>query len=564
MASSDVRLLHDQRIPTRDGLNLSADVYLPLSGGPLPTIVQWTPYESTRERFIGWGVWFAQRGYASVVVDVRGRYESEGVFTAWIHDGPDAHDTLTWATGEQWCNGRIGTWGRSYGGLVQWQLAHLGHPNLECIAPQVIHDDYFWDGYFTGGAFQLALTLGAAALWSSAISLVTGPSAADLFLNDRVLRHLPLIELDELTIGRKVDYWHEWWAHQENDEYWQQFRHRPEKVTVPIFQQGGWFDPYSGSHLRSFGAIGDRVPNRVLIGPWSHEEEVETFRGDVDLGPRSVTVIREHELVFYDRYLKDVGNGWDERPPAELFVMGANEWRGEREWPLARTEFTPWYLHSGGRANTLAGDGRLDRERPRNGEPADRYDYDPEDPVPTIGGVNSVLTMTQGAETPVVPGPRDQRPLERRVDVLCYTSAVLDRDLEVTGPLEMVLYAASSAKDTDFVVRLSDVHPNGLAIFLTEGVLRARYRNSNDGDSTELLEPNEVAEYRIRCYPTANVFRAGHRLRLDVTSSSFPRFSRNLNTGEDVGTGTRMEVARQTILHTARYPSHLVLPVVPS
>ena len=177
MSLLDVRLLHDQRVPMRDGISLSADVYLPLSGGPHPTIYQWTPYESTRERFVGWGAWFAQRGYAAVVSDVRGRYESEGEFTAWSKDGVDAQDSLTWAAGEEWCNGRIGTWGRSYGALVQWQLLHEGHPNLECVAPQVIHDDYFWDGYWTGGAFQLALTLGAAAIWTSAISLVTGPSA---------------------------------------------------------------------------------------------------------------------------------------------------------------------------------------------------------------------------------------------------------------------------------------------------------------------------------------------------------------------------------------------------
>jgi uncharacterized protein len=548
---TDVRLLHDQRVPMRDGITLSADVYLPLGARGLPTIVQWTPYESTRERFVSWGVWFARRGYAAVVVDVRGRYESDGQFTAWEYDGQDAYDTVTWAAAEQWSNGRVGTWGRSYGGLVQWQLAHLQHPNVECIAPQVIHDDYFWDGYWTGGAFQLALTLGAAALWSSAMSLITGPSAQDIVLNDRVFGHLPLIELDEVTIGRKVDYWRTWWEHQENDAYWQQFRHRPERVDVPIFQQGGWFDPYSGSHLRSFAAIGERRPNRVLMGPWSHEEEVESFRGDVDLSA-AVTVIRDHELVFYDRYLKDEANGWEERPPLELFVLGANEWRGEHEWPLARTEPTPFYLRQGG---------ALDRDEPRAGEPADRYAYDPSDPVPTIGGVSSVLTMTQGAQTPIRPGPLDQRVLEARDDVLVYTSEPLERDVEAIGPVETVLYAASSARDTDFVVRLCDVFPDGRSIFLTEGILRARYRNSHEGDSTELLEPNEVAEYRIRCYPLANVFKAGHRLRLDVTSSSFPRFSRNLNTGEDVGTGTRMEVARQTVLHTDVYPSHVLLPV---
>ena len=547
----DVRLLHDQRVPTRDGITLSADVYLPLGAQGLPTIVQWTPYESTRERFVAWGVWFAQRGYAAVVVDVRGRYESEGTFTAWERDGADAHDTLTWAAAQQWSNGRIGTWGRSYGGLVQWQLLHLGHPNLGCAAPQVIHDDYFWDGYWTGGAFQLALTLGAAALWSSAISLITGPSARDIVLNDRIFGHLPLVELDEVTIGRKVDYWRLWWEHQVNDDYWQQFRHRPEKVDVPLFQQGGWFDPYSGSHLRSFAGVGDRVPNRVLIGPWSHEEEVETFRGDVDVSP-ALTVIRDHELAFYDRYLRDVDNGWDERPPAELYVLGANEWRGEHEWPLARTDFASFYLGQGG---------RLGRTEPEANEPADRYDYDPADPVPTIGGVNSVLTMTQGAETPIRPGPLDQRVLEARDDVLVYTSDVLEADLEVVGPVETTLYAASSAKDTDFLVRLCDVYPDGRSIFLTEGIIRARYRGSVEGESVELLEPGEVAEYRIRLYPVANVFRRGHRVRLDVTSSSFPRFSRNLNTGEDVGTGTRMQVAHQKILHTAAYPSHVLLPV---
>ncbi|HUQ23176.1 MAG TPA: CocE/NonD family hydrolase [Gaiellaceae bacterium] len=553
MSLLDVRLLHDQRVPMRDGISISADVYLPLSGGPHPTVYQWTPYESTRERFVGWGVWFAQRGYAAVVSDVRGRYESEGEFEAWSKDGIDAHDSLTWAAGEEWCNGRIGTWGRSYGALIQWQLLHQGHPNLECVAPQVIHDDYFWDGYWTGGAFQLALTLGAAAIWTSAISLVTGPAAGTLMLNDRIWRHLPLIELDEVAIGRKVGYWREWWEHQENDAYWHQFHHRAETVNVPIFQQGGWFDPYSGSHLRTFAKVGDRVPNRVLMGPWSHEEEVETFRGDVDLSA-GVTVIRDHELAFYDRYLRDEGNGWDERPPLELFVLGRNEWRGESEWPLPGTEYTQFFLRSAG---------RLDRDVPRSDEPADRYSYDPEDPVPTIGGVNSVLTMTQGAAEPILPGPWDQRVLEARDDVLSYTSDELDGDLEVIGPVEMVLFAASSAKDTDFFVRVCDVYPDGRSIFLTEGLLRARYRNSHEGDSTELLEPGEVAEYRIRCYPLANVFERGHRIRLDVTSSSFPRFSRNLNTGEDVGTGTRMEVARQTVLHTDVYPSHVLLPVIP-
>jgi putative CocE/NonD family hydrolase len=298
------------------------------------------------------------------------------------------------------------------------------------------------------------------------------------------------------------------------------------------------------------------------MGPWSHEEEFTRVVGGHDFGPEASRVIRDDDLRWYDQWLKELDTGVLDEPPISLFVMGANRWRHESEWPLPGTELTPLYLRSGGRANTLAGDGLLSREPASAAEAADTYDYDPANPVPTIGGNNSILTMMQNAVTPFGPGPADQRPLERRDDVLCYTSGPLEADLEVTGPVEAVLYAASSARDTDFVVRLSDVQPDGRALFLCEGILRARYRNGLD--RTELLEPGEVAEYRIRMYPTSNLFRRGHRIRVDVTSSSFPRFSRNLNTGEDVGTGTRMEIARQTVLHTSEYPSHVLLPIVPS
>ena len=248
-------------------------------------------------------------------------------------------------------------------------------------------------------------------------------------------------------------------------------------------------------------------------------------------------------------------------PPISLFVMGANRWRHEHTWPLPGTEFVPFYLQSGGRANTLAGDGALSSEPPGS-RPADTFDYDPADPVPTIGGNNSILMLTQHAVSPVVSGPVDQRTIERRDDVLCYTSAPLEADLEVTGPLEAVLYVASSARDTDFAVRLSDVHLDGRALVLTEGVIRARYRHGYE--QVELLEPGEPTELRIHMYPTSNLFGRGHRIRVDVTSSSFPRWSRNLNTGEDVATGTRMVMANQTVLHSSEYPSHVLLPVIPS
>jgi uncharacterized protein len=560
--AQDVRLLHDQRAPLRDGLSLSADVYRPLAHGPYPTIVQWTPYESSRDRFIDWGVFYAERGYAAVVLDVRGRYESDGDFTAYTRDGEDASDSLDWIVSQEWCNGRIGTWGRSYGAIVQWQLAPHRHPAVACMAPHVIMDDYYADCHYVGGAFQLALSLGAALIWSTSIGAVTGSSAGRLMLNDRVLRHLPLTEIDEQAIGRHVPCWQEWLAHPIDDDFWHSIRHRPEEMTVPVFQQCGWYDAYPGATMRTFDRLEGRVPQKVLMGPWSHEEEFTRVIGGHDFGPEASRVIREDDLRWYDQWLRDLDTGLLDEPPISLFVMGANRWRHETQWPLPGTELVPWYLRSGGRANTLAGDGVLSLDPPRPGEPPDTYDYDPAHPVPTLGGNNSILTMMQNAVEPFGPGPVDQRPLERRDDVLCYTSAPLERELEVTGPVEAVLYAASSARDTDFTVRLSDVQPDGRALFLCEGIVRARHRNGLD--RAELLEPGEVAEYRIRMYPTSNLFKRGHRLRVDLSSSSFPRFSRNLNTGEEVGTGTRMEIAHQTVLHTDAYPSHVLLPIVPS
>ena len=247
-------------------------------------------------------------------------------------------------------------------------------------------------------------------------------------------------------------------------------------------------------------------------------------------------------------------------PPIKLFVMGRNQWRFENEWPLTRTVFTPYYLHSQGGANTLYGNGMLTPDEPGNELP-DQFDYDPNNPVPTLGGNNSTWTMMKFAAEPVYPGPIDQRSIERRDDVLVYTSPALEADLEVTGPVDMVLYASSSARDTDFTAKLADVYPDGRAIHLAEGILRARHRKSLT--SVEFLQPGEVEEFRISLAPTSNVFLRGHRLRIEISSSNFPRFDRNLNTDEAIGFGTTWKIAHQTVLHTSQYPSHIVLPIIP-
>ena len=408
-AAHDVRLLHDQRVPMRDGISLSADVYLPLSGGPaLPTIVQWTPYESTRERFVALG-----RLVRAARLRRRRRRRARPLRVGGRVHGVDARTastpttSLTWAAGEQWCerpDRHLGPQLRRARPVAA--RCTSGHPNLECIAPQVIHDDYFWDGYWTGGAFQLALTLGAAALWTSAIALITGPSAArHRPERPRSSRHLPLIELDEVDDrpqGRLLA--RSGGSTRRTTTYWQQFRHRPEKVDVPIFQQGGWFDPYSGSHLRSFAAIGDRRPEPRPDRARGRTRRRSRRSAATSTSPPALTVIRDHELAFYDRYLKRRRQRLGRAAAAELFVLGA-----ERVARRARVAARP--APSPRRSTCAAAGGSTATSRGPTSRPT-ATTYDPADPVPTIGGVNSVLTMTQGARD--ADPPRAARPARAR------------------------------------------------------------------------------------------------------------------------------------------------------
>ncbi len=568
-ALHEVRLLHGLRLPMRDGVRLSADVYLPrYAQGPFPTIVTRTPYESGRDVFIELGVWWAERGYAFVVEDCRGRFESEGVFHAYFRDIEDGYDTLECVAAQAWCNGKIATWGRSYGALTQWLMAPLQSPHLTCMAPHVVCDDFFSDCHYVGGAFQLMLSLGAAVIWETNLATVVGSQAAKIFQNHAFWSYLPLIELDEWAIGRKVPYWREWLEHPTYDAYWERCNTmgRYHQITVPTFQQCGFFDPYAAAGFRGFNGMSQhgatpqaRTQQRILVGPWTHEVPDSTRMGDMNFGPESLLDIRKEEQRFFDWQLRGIEGAMADEQPIRIFVTGVNRWRCADQWPLPGTRTEPYYMHSNGRAQSDPDDGGLDQKPPGN-EPADRFAYDPQDPVPTRGGNLSVQMMSQNAEDPLLAGPVDQRSIEARADVLVYTSPVLAENLIVIGPVQVVLYAASSALDTDFTARLTDVDREGRSLVLCEGILRGRYRKSLT--ETELLEPGEVDEFKIELCPACHAFLAGHRLRLDISSSNFPRFSRNLNTGEDVATGTRMQTAQQTVLHTAQYPSHVVLPVV--
>jgi putative CocE/NonD family hydrolase len=553
----------------RDGVSLSADVYLPTGKGSFPTIVHRTPYESSADRWIRWAVSWAQQGYAAVLQDCRGKYESGGTFYAYNNEAADGYDTIEWIGNQPWCDGKIGTWGRSYGALVQWLMAPEAASRLTCMAPHVITDDYYAEVAYISGAFQLAHGILAAILYETSVSTVQGPGSAPIFNSPEFYRHLPLIDMDVAAIGRPIRYWRDWLEHPAFDDYWREscWTEHLGKIDLPVFQQSGWYDPYAtailrqGQTLRATAASAQaRAGQKMMVGPWAHAIPDGSRLGEIDFGPDANVSIRDLETRWFDHWLKGIDTGFLDEPPIQLFTMGANTWRFEEEWPLKRAVATPFYLHSNGRANSLHGDGGLSTDAPA-AEPVDRFDYDPARPVWTVGGNNSLDSLTPQAVEPIVSGPADQRAIERRDDVLVYTSAPLDEDLEVTGPLTVVLYAASSARDTDFTAKLVDVFPGGYAMNLAEGIVRARYR-SGDGRS-ELLTPGEATKFRITLYPTSNLFKRGHRIRLDISSSNFPRYSRNLNTGEDIATGTRIEIAHQTVLHSSDYPSHIILPVVP-
>ncbi|MEP6872090.1 MAG: CocE/NonD family hydrolase [Anaerolineaceae bacterium] len=552
----------------RDGVHLSTDVFLPAGPGPFPTVLFRTPYQSSDERWTSWAALMASHGYAAVVQDCRGRFESEGLFYAYHQEGPDGVDTLRWIRAQAWCNGRVGAWGRSYGGLFQWLMAKEGQDQLTCMAPHVISADYFHEVAYVGGAFQLLHGLVSAILYIIAPAFVRSPASLRLFNSPEFLGRLPLIDLDVEAIGKRIPHWRDWLEHPTYGDYWKAIAwvRSYDRMDTPVFQHGGWFDPYAGSALASFSGMSAAAPSerarrgqRVMIGPSAHMEPKDSVQGEIDFGPRAFVDIQEEELRWFDHWLKDADTGLPSEPPISLFVMGRNEWRGEYEWPLARAATIDYYLHSGGKANKAGGDGWLDREAPAHEEP-DRFSYDPRDPVYTVGGNNSINMNTIGWQKPILAGPADQRAIEGREDVLVYTTSPLKVEIEVTGPIELILYVASSAVDTDFTAKLIDVFPDGRSMNLSEGIIRTRYRNSVT--RLELLEPNEPTRLRLNLSPTSNVFLAGHRIRVDISSSNFPRFSRNLNTGEDVATGTRMAVARQTVLHSSQYPSRIMLPVV--
>jgi len=559
---ANVRFLNDLPVPMRDGVRLSADVYLPEDEvGPWPVLLARTPYDNTQLWDIG--CFWAQNGYVYVAQDVRGRYDSEGDFVPWESETEDGYDTLEWVGQQEWCDGNAGMTGGSYLGQVQWQAAFTQHPLLKAICPRVMGNNLWDSPHYQNGVFGL----GVNAVWGWRTMSRT-MQRIDHFDWPAILRSLPLRGMDRLT-GKQHPAFSTWLDHETYDDYWRATAvdEHFETFTIPVLQVCGWYDLYAGGMMANFIGLRKHAGNdlartnqQIVMGPWTHPQAGSIFppgttnAGDRDFGLVSLLDTKAIELAWFDRWLKGVDNGAEARSPVTIFVMGSNVWRDEQEWPLARTEWTPFYLHSGGAANTLHGNGRLGTEEPTS-EPPDTYRYDPANPTPTMGGCNC-------CNPEVVPwGVFDQRPVEMRGDVLVYTTAPLERDTEVTGPVEVRLFAASDGPDTDFTAKLIDVAPDGTAWNLCDGIVRGRYRNGRGPAS--LLTPGEITEFTIDCWVTSNVFKAGHAIRVEISSSNFPRFDRNLNTGRPIGDDAEGRVATNTIYHDAAHPSHVLLPVIP-
>jgi len=569
-----IRIDRDLPMKTRDGVTLKADVYRPDDGMKYPAILSRTPYNklmSGNSDYLA-AADAAFAGYAYVIQDTRGRFASEGSYMPGQPEGPDGYDAVEWVASEPWCDGRVGMAGGSYLGRIQWQTAMEKPPSLKAIAPAIISSGPIPESRLGGVMdFEQAVSWYAA----MAVEMVNrmereGKDVAKMremvtraMRNiDEVLEFLPFkgvphFDFEGLREGFSVRTAETALSllEKESDLYWDF-----SKVKVPCFHAGGWYDIYSGSLFTSFdkmrmagGTEAARQGQHIFCGPWAHGRTLLAFTGALHFGPAAGGVAAfapNRQLAFLDRYVK----GMDvDIPPVRYFVMGENAWRNGDTWPLPETEWTRFFLSSSGKANTASGDGELTMSAPGT-QPPDRYDYDPLNPVPTVGG----RSLPTGK---LVPGPFDQVHVERRSDVLCYTTRRLEANIEVTGPVTVHLFAASSAKDTDFAAKLVDVYPDGAAYNIAEGILRAKYRNGLLRPG--FITPGDINEYVIDLASVSVLFKKGHRIRLDITSSNFPRFDRNMNTGNPFGEDAEGIIANQTVYHDNTCASYVALPVIP-
>jgi putative CocE/NonD family hydrolase len=574
------RVIKEVNVParTRDGLTLFADVYRPDAPGKFPVILMRTPYNKSdpilgpmgRERL-------ASLGYILVVQDCRARFMSEGDwYHPMVHEAVDGYDAVEWAARLPWSDGNVGMAGQSALGMTQYLTAPTRPPHLRTMfavsSPSDWHECWVYRGAGVLDfrwliAYCLIMTpdqlarKGTQHLLETIRNYYPDPGNMNVGpLKDEHYCHLPIYDWVE-RLKDSVPYMRDYLDHPEYDAYWEHIdvKRKAHEISVPIFHVTSWYDGFLPGSLNLFANIREsgmtpeaRSGQRLLVGPWNHilYWNPTSSAGDVDFGPEAMIRINDMEQQWFDYWLKGIDTGIKDQRPIQIFVMGDNVWREEDEWPLARTKWTPYYIHSQGGANTLNGNGTLSRVPPQ-AERTDSFVYDPNDPVPTKGGSMLGLIST---------GPYDQQEVEARQDVLVYTSEPLVEDLEITGPLIVKLFAASTATDTDFTAKLLDVRPNGYAQNLQDGIIRARYRLT--GEHSTPIAPGEVYEYTINLWAISQVIKAGHRIRLEISSSNFPLYDRNPNTGGPLFKEKDLKTATQTIFHDAAHLSHVVLPII--
>jgi putative CocE/NonD family hydrolase len=567
------------RVPMRDGVELAADLWLPRSGGPAPTLVTRTPYGRTVTAQMAPPDALAEAGFAVVVQDCRGRFDSDGEWTYVHADVDDGYDTVEWAAAQSWSNGKVATFGASYMGYTQWLAAITHPPHLVTMIPECCAADYWVASFDSGGAFRLSLRLG----WTASVvasmaqawgiddpvlrqimkasialrtAMVSGDRQAEEAARDQVKAVLDgvfatrPIKNNPLWRGRAT-WLREIFEHEaRSDSNWRAVNPSSHygALDLPAVHVGGWYDIHLAGILDNYVGMRRQAPTerarngqRLIVGPWPHWTPQSGLVGEVDFGAEATLDVMALRLDWFRHWLQ--GRPEPDLPPVRLFVMGENRWRDEQEWPLARTVYTPWHLRVGGGLGPAA---------PGGAEAPDQFTYDPRDPVPTLGG-----RLLGSGE---VAGPFDQRPNESRPDVLVYSSEPLAEPMELTGPVTVELWAASDAPDTDFTAILIDVHPDEAAMNLCEGVVRARHSGLRSP-----LVAGAAYPLTIDLVATSVLIPAGHRLALHVSSSSFPEWEPNPNTGAPIGTDTAadLSVARQTIFHDARHPSRVILPVIP-
>ncbi len=544
---------------TRDGVTLRADIYRPKADGKFPVLLQRAPYD--KHIYIHEAIAGAQRGYIYIVQDSRGRFASDGDWQPFRDEGRDTYDAVEWAAALPYSNGKVAMTGISYVAVPELLGAMTAPPHLVAIYPGITASDYHEHWVYQGGALSQMF----AQTWSQYFTQGEVMRRATKAPNPPFTGAEPAANwasLESFSATNLAPWFRDWIAHPSFDDYWRQWSAEKnyEKIKVPALHWGAWYDLFMPGAIRNYtglktsgGSEAARQGQRLVISTGGHAGMGRKI-GAIDFGQESDFDFIGYGLRWFDWVLKGVDDGISKEKPVRLFIMGKNIWREEDDWPLARARLTRYYLHSEGRANTLNGNGTLSTVAPAD-EPADTYVYDPANPTPTYGGV---LSSPAG----VGAGPQDQRAIEGRDDILVYTSAPFEQDTEITGPITLELHVSSTAVDTDFTGKLVDVWPDGFAPTLCEGILRMRYRESME--SPQLINPGQDYRVIVDLGATANVFLKGHRLRLEVASANFPRFSRNANAGEQPETARYTIKATNTVYHSRNHPSALLLPVIPS